>query len=145
MNTKGRFDEVMIVNPREPGFDSRLGAKLMSLHYGEPPIVGYGEAHPEFGYYGEAHPEFGYYGDAHPEFGDYGEHPELVGWGEHEPYGEYIPGYGIYEPAGYYAGEGGCGEYGEPPHDVAGYVKDGPTRFNAGCPMPTNLSGFGEP
>jgi len=69
---KGRagFDEVMIVNPGAPGFGR--GAKLMSLHYGEPPFMGY---------YGE------------PAY--FGAQPELVGWGEHEPHmGEPYFGYG---------------------------------------------------
>ena len=162
------FDEVMIVNPGEPGSDPRQGARLMTFGYGEPPLMGYygdygmhpdlGEyaMHPDLGDYG-MHPDLGYYG-MHPDLGYYGDRPELVGWGEHDPH----MGYGIVEPVGYYAGEGSYGDYGdyadygdygeygdyaeyaEPGHDVAGYVRDVPPGFNAGCPMPTNVSGLGE-
>jgi hypothetical protein len=45
----------------------------------------------------------------------------MVGWGDQET------------PVGY---------YGEPP--LAGYVRPG-RRFNPGCPMPTNVSGYGGP
>lgn len=34
--------------------------------------------------------------------------------------------------------------YGEDP-GMAGYVRDVPSRFNAGCPLPTNVNGLGEP
>jgi hypothetical protein len=37
--------------------------------------------------------------------------------------------------------------YGEDPlgEGMDGYVRDVPSPFNAGCPLPTNVSGFGEP
>jgi len=79
-----------------------------------------------------------YYGYGEPYYG-YGE--PIYGYGEHEPHMG-AAGYGAFEPVGYYAGEGG---YGEPHHDMAGYVRAGRPTFNAGCPMPTNVSGFGEP
>jgi len=109
--------------------------------WGEPDVYGYGEYEP-VGYYGEEP----MYGEADP-YGYYGEPPEFGRCGEPDPYGEYEPvgyaempemvGYGEYEPlAEEYPG------YGEP--DYAGYVRDVPSPFNAGCPLPTNVAGFGE-
>ncbi len=90
-----------------------------------------------------------------PEMGYYAEQPEMYGWGEPDMYGQY-------EPVGYYAedpylsedpyGEADpYGHYGEAPEmygwgepEMAGYTRDVPPAFNAGCPLPTNVSGFGE-
>ena len=51
-------------------------------------------------------------------------------------------GYGEYEPLSGYPG--GFGYYAEP--EMSGYVRqtDAPP-YNPGCPMPTNVAGFGEP
>src|SRR6266700_1768184 len=90
MARKRGFDEVMIVNPSEPGFGTR-GAR-MRFHYAEGPDYGYYAEPPEYGDYAEAPeygncaetpgygcygqaPEYGYYGQA-PEYGYYGQAPE---------------------------------------------------------------------
>jgi hypothetical protein len=78
--------------------------------------------------YGE-YEEYGPMGETDP-FGAYGVMPEMVGYGEHEPLAEGYPGYGHYHG------------YGEP--EFGGYVRDVPPTFNAGCPLPTNVAGFGE-
>lgn len=94
-------------------------------YYGEEvPLAGYGQELP-MGYYGEEQP-LGYYGQA----------PEMVGYGEPEPqFAEDYPGMSYY----------GESEFAEPElSDYGGYVRDMPPAFNAGCPLPTNLSGFGD-
>jgi hypothetical protein len=88
-------------------------------YYAEPP---YGSQWGEpdvasVGYYAEDQPPMGYYADEY-----YGDGQEMVGWGEPET------------PMGY---------YGETPFE--GYVRDVPPTFNAGCPMPANVAGYGEP
>ena len=57
--------------------------------------------------------------------GYYGQAPEMVGYGQYEPLGEEYP----------------VGGYAEP--DIAGYVRETDPPFNAGCPLPTNVAGFG--
>src|SRR6266545_6715380 len=173
MKPKRGYDEIMIVNPYDPRSNNPQ-INLMRFHqtpemgsYAEPE---YGYAEPEYGYYAEpdygyyaepeygyaepdygyyAEPEYGYYGE--PEYGYYAE-PELaeqepVGYfAEEQPYGWYgepqeMVGYGEYEPLSEYPE--GVGYYGEP--DVSGYVREVATPpFNPGCPMPTNVAGFGE-
>ena len=76
----------------------------------------YGEVDP-YGYYAE--PEYPY-GEYEPMEG-YGQMPEMFGYDEYEPLEEYYP-----EPG------------------TAGYVRQSAPSFNAGCPLPTNVSGFGE-
>jgi hypothetical protein len=76
----------------------------------------YGEVDP-YGYYAE--PEYPY-GEYEPMEG-YGQMPEMFGYDEYEPLQEYYP-----EPG------------------TAGYVRQSAPSFNAGCPLPTNVSGFGE-
>ena len=49
----------------------------------------------------------------------------MVGYGQYEPLGEEYP----------------VGGYAEP--DIAGYVRETDPPFNAGCPLPTNVAGFG--
>jgi len=128
-------------------------------YYGEPPEYGYYAQAPEYGYYGEQ-PDYGYYAQA-PEYGYYGEAPEYGYYAEPPDYGEYEPvgyfaeeqpygwygepqemvGYGQYEPLSEYPQ--GVGYYGEP--DISGYVRQvAVPPFNPGCPMPTNVAGFGE-
>ena len=137
----------------------------MQFHYA--PGYGYYAAAP-YGYY--ADDSYGSYADDY-SMGCYGEPPEVPQWGEadvqpvgyyaDDPYGYYAEDlYGYYaddQPMGYYADEYygdvpemvGWGEpetpmgyYGDAPFD--GYVRDVPPAFNAGCPMPTNVAGFGE-
>src|SRR6266508_4398565 len=158
MKPKRGYDEIMIVNPYDPRSNNPQ-INLMRFHqtpemgsYAEPE---YGYAEPDYGDYAEpdygdyAEPEYGYYGE--PEYGYYAE-PELaeqepVGYfAEEQPYGWYgepqeMVGYGEYEPLSEYPE--GVGYYGEP--DVSGYVREVATPpFNPGCPMPTNVAGFGE-
>jgi hypothetical protein len=109
--------------------------------YGEYEPVGYYAEEQPYGYYGEP-PEYGYYAEP-PEYGEY----EPVGYyAEEQPYGYYgepqeMVGYGQYEPLSEYPE--GVGEYAEP--DVSGYVREvAVPPFNPGCPMPTNVAGFGE-
>jgi hypothetical protein len=61
------------------------------------------------------------------EPGYYGQVPEMVGYGEYAPPEQGYPGVGY---------------YGQP--DLAGYVRETEPTFNAGCPLPTNVPGFGE-
>src|SRR5262249_42454540 len=66
-------------------------------------------------------------------YGDYSEYGDYADYGEYGDYGDY----------GDYGAD--YSEFAEPSHhDVAGYVRDIPSAFNAGCPMPTNVAGFGE-
>jgi hypothetical protein len=122
MNANRGFDEVMIVNPSEPN----RGGRFMRFHYAQPPGMGY-----------------------------YAEPPEMYGWGEPDMYGQYEPvgyyaedpylaedPYGQVDPYGYYAESPEMYGWGEP--EMAGYTRDVPPAFNAGCPLPTNVSGFGE-
>jgi hypothetical protein len=96
--------------------------------YGEGPYGAYAQP-PEVSYFADD-PTAGY-GD--PGIGCCesgrckcsGRTPELVGWGEPDPYG--VP------------------DVAEPPENVSGYMRDAPPVFNAGCPMPTNVSGMDEP
>src|SRR5919106_124999 len=149
MNRNRGFDEVMIVNPTETN-----GGRFMRFHYPQP-MGYYAEPPQQYGYYAED-PYQGYgYAEADP-YGYYAQAPEMVGWGEPDPYGQYEPvGYYAEEP--YLAQENPYGEadpygyYGEPPEmygwgepEISGYTRDVPPSFNAGCPLPTNVSGFGE-
>lgn len=204
MNSNRGFNEVMIVNPYEPGSETNQGAKLMRFHaapqsmgyyggyYAEAPEMygyyaatpagygyygnlpdAYGEIEPGYaeydpmGYYGEYEPvgyfaeeyPMGYYAEYDP-MGYYAEYEPMGYYGEYEPmgyYNEYEPMgyYNEYEPVGYYAEatempgyaeydpmsmQPGMAEYG----DYSGYVRETRPRFNAGCPMPTNVNGLGE-
>jgi hypothetical protein len=94
----------------------------------EPPAY-YGV--PGYGAYAEpataAHEPVGYISEEQP-MGCYGER-EMVGYADYEPVAEPYP-----EGAGY---------YGAP--DISGYVRETATPpYNPGCPMPTNVAGFGE-
>lgn len=91
-------------------------------YYAESEPVGYYADERQYGYYGE--PYEGYYGEPHTYEAYYGNNPEMVGYGAELEYP-------------------GIDTYGEPP--LEGYVKDQPTHFNAGCPVPSNVSGYGEP
>jgi hypothetical protein len=96
--------------------------------------VGYGEVEPGYaeaepvGYFAQESPAYAeqpYEGWAGPEdLSEYAEVPELVGWGEPEPLAEDAPAYAA--------------------QNFEGYVRDVPSPFNAGCPLPSNVSGFEE-
>ena len=167
MNANRGFDEVMIVNPSEPNG----GGRFMRFHYAQPPEMGYYAEQPEM--YGWGEPDMygqyepvGYYaedpylaedpyGQVDP-YGYYAESPEMYGWGEPDVYGQSDPmgyyaedpylaeesPYGEVDPYGYYGETPEMYGWGEP--EMAGYTRDVPPAFNAGCPLPTNVSGFGE-
>jgi hypothetical protein len=118
-------------------------------HYADPAEVAgygyYGDPEP-VGYYAEETP-VGYYGDdpnamAEPETAGYGygQMPEMVGYGDGygdgdgEPFADEYPGVSDY--AADYSGYDDYAEYGDP--GVEGYVRDVPSPFNAGCPLPLN-------
>jgi hypothetical protein len=110
--------------------------------YGEldPTYGGYAEyeplqAYPGMGYYSEPYPleaygqaPFGHFAqpDVYPTMGHYGEMPEMPGYAEYESQQAYP----------------GVSYYGDP--YLAGYVRETPPTWNAGCPMPTNVAGFSE-
>lgn len=69
----------------------------------------------------------GHYGEETPlGYNGYAETPEMVGYGEQE-FAEDYPGVSYY-------GES----------DYSGYQREGEAPFNAGCPLPSNVSGFEE-
>jgi hypothetical protein len=131
-------------------------------YYADEPPMGYGYfAQPEYPGYGDYEP-VGYYADEYP-FGDYADYEPMGYYADYEPMGYYAePGYGDYEPMGYYAEPGyaeyepmgysaepemgyaddAYGYYGAP--DMSGYVKAAAPTFNAGCPLPTNVAGWGD-
>jgi hypothetical protein len=130
-------------------------------YFAEPPDMGFYAA-PQGGYGYFAEDPYGYYAEAPPESeAAYARNVPVAGYGQYEPVGYFAeePPYGQYEPVGWYGqvpemvGYGemeplaedypGMADYAEP--EIAGYVRDVPPRFNAGCPMPTNVAGFGEP
>jgi hypothetical protein len=202
------FDEVMIVNPTNPGSGARKGVRLMRFYEAPPPEAydgyyaevpeydgygqeayggfaeqddpygayaeepldygGYAEEVDPYGYYAEGPDEYGGYGEA-DEFGEwdlpmgygaYGENEPVSYFAEEDPFGYYAenhPGYAYAEedPYGYYAEGGEFDDYGEEdmyaePAEfdayapVGGYLREEPPRFNAGCPLPTNVAGYGE-
>ena len=92
-------------------------------YYGNP---GYGYSEPGIGYYGDQYDPIGYYADEWP-MGWYGDSPDL-------------PGYGDYQPLSDYGDE--MSYYAEP--EMAGYVRQTAPVFNPGCPIPTNVAGYGE-
>jgi hypothetical protein len=127
----------------------------------------YGDDYGAVGYYGEP---YGYYGGSYgyyaqsPYGDDYGavgyadvpgvvdgyySQPEAVGYyADERLYGYYGDPYNPNEHIGYY-GYGadpvefpGVESYADAP--LEGYVRDQPSHFNAGCPMPSNVSGYGD-
>jgi hypothetical protein len=117
----------------------------MEGYYGEAPHMEgyYGEAPHMEGYYGEAPHMEGYNG--YGQMGYYAEAPHMEGYGQYAEARE-MPGYANYEPlAENYPGMGGYGAYGSGYGEgYSGYVRETEPRYNAGCPMPTNVHGFGE-
>jgi hypothetical protein len=251
------FDEVMIVNPYEPGSNANQGVRFMRF-YAAPPGMGYyAEPPADYGYYAQAPVDYGYYAQAPVDYGYYAEAPNDYGYYAEAPvdygyyaapsggygyyaqapggygyyaapadgYGYYAnlpeqfsevePGYNEYEPVGYVAGGYPMGYYGDPyagyqgdqepvgyyghygqptgyyaeapdaqgyqgygpvgyyaeapempgyaqyepmaeaypemagygasGQEYAGYVRETDPAFNPGCPMPTNVHGFGDP
>ncbi len=100
--------------------------------YGEDPHGWYAEDPYGEDPYGEG--SYGWYGQGYAE-DPYGEDP--YGWYAEDPYGEDPYGYYAEDP---YAGVPEMVGYG----NYAGYVRDAASPFNAGCPMPSNVSGLGE-
>lgn len=86
------------------------------------------------GGYGEPYAETPY-GEAYAE-SPYGEPYAEPMYGE--PYAEPMYGEGYGDIADYGAGE--MPGWGEP--SLGGYVRDVPSPFNAGCPLPTNVNGL---
>jgi len=123
-------------------------------YYGDPYAMGgYGAYEPMgyYGYYGEPAPMEGYYGEPAPMEGYYGEAGPMEGYYGYTPMGYYAegheaPGYSQYAPlAENHPEMGGYGAYGAGYGEgYAGYVRETEPRYNAGCPMPTNVHGFGE-
>jgi hypothetical protein len=204
------FDEVMIVNPTNPGSGARKGVRLMRFYEAPPPdaygyfaevpeYYGYGQEVPEaygnfaeaedpygayaeepldyggyaedvdpYGYYAEGTDEHGGYSEADEfgewdlpaGYGDYGEDEPVSYFAEEDPYGHYAGtpvGYSYAEedPYGYYADGEGFDDYGEDDQvaepaefdayaPMGSYLREEPPRFNAGCPLPTNVAGYGE-
>jgi hypothetical protein len=130
MKRKREFDEVMIVNPHDPGFGAKQGGKLMRFHYAQEPTDSMGYYAKPYGYYGQVPDEgwgyadpYGYYGQVPDEgwgyadpYGYYGQVPD-EGWGYADPYGYYgqVPdeGWGYADPYGY---------YGQVPDESSGYA-----------------------
>jgi hypothetical protein len=113
MKRERGFDEVMIVNPYEPGSDTNQGVKLMRF-YAIPPGIGYYAEQPEpYGYYAAPASGYGYYAAPAPGYGYYAEQPEAYG-----QYAAPAPGYG------YYAAP--HGQYGqtEPGYEPVGYIAE---------------------
>jgi hypothetical protein len=107
----------------EPGYgygQHEPGYEPVGYYAAEDPYLAqeypYGQVDP-YGYYAE--PEYPY-GEYEPMEG-YGQMPEMVGYDQYEPLQEYYP-----EPG------------------TSGYVREAAPSFNAGCPMATNVSRFGE-
>jgi hypothetical protein len=155
----GYYAEPELAEPMEYGWYAEtpeVGYFAEEAPYGEAePVAGWAE--PEFAgwgepeAYGEVEPGYaeepiGYFAEEYPAGYGYGEEP-YAGWAEADPYGEAqefaeVPemvGYGEPEPL---AEDPMSGWVGEP--EFQGYVRDTPPPFNAGCPMPTNVSGFEE-
>jgi hypothetical protein len=120
------FDEVMIVNPYEPGSNANQGVRFMRF-YAAPPGMGYYAEAPNdysyraapangYGYYAQAPAGYGYYGAPANGYGYYANLPE-----QPAQYAEVEPGYNAYQPVGYVAGEYPMGYYGDP---YAGYYGD---------------------
>src|SRR5215470_14538511 len=102
MKRNSGFDEVMIVNPYEPGSNANQGVRFMRF-YAAPPGMGYyAEPADHYGYYAEPADHYGYYAEAPAAYGYYAEAPAAYGY-----YAEPADHYGYYAaPAdgyGYYA------------------------------------------
>jgi hypothetical protein len=107
------FDEVMIVNPSQPGSNDYTGAGLMRFHAGPTPGMGYyAEPADTYGYYAEQPDAYGYYAETPDAYGHYAETPDAYGY-----YGQTPDAYGYYaQPADTY------GYYAEPPDAYGNYA-----------------------
>ena len=108
---------------------------------GEYPMGSYGDPYA-MGYYGRPMGGYGYYGQP---MGYYADTPDMDGYGGYGQMGYYAdpPGDPRYEQMADASPEvDGYGAYGQ---GYSGYVREIDPAFNAGCPMPTNVHGFGEP
>jgi len=86
------------------------------------------------GYYGE--PAYGYYGDPYGPVGYYADELPMGWYGD----GSDMAGYDDYQPLSDYADE--MSYYGDP--TMEGYVRQTAPAYNPGCPIPTNVAGYGE-
>ena len=134
MRGKPGFDEVMIVNPSDPGDFPGQGARLMTYYGGVP---------AGFGYYGQP-AAFGLTPNGYGYYGGYGEEPYLaedMPYGETEPYGYYAEfpqmgawaeaePYGAYDPVGYFAEDYPVGWPGSAP--ALGYMAEAPEAYGYG-------------
>jgi hypothetical protein len=113
------FDEVMIVNPYEPGSNANQGVRFMRFN-GAP---------PEMGYYAEPPGQYGYYAEPPGQYGYYAEAPHMEGYYANAPehYGEFAPGYSQAEPVGYIAENYLMGYYGDP--YAGAYAEYGPMGY----------------
>lgn len=139
----------------DPSFgyaDPTMGYADPSMGYADPTMGAYA-ADPFAAY--AADPMMGAYADpsmgAYGEWGDVG---DVAEWGAYDGYGD-VGGYGAF---GEYADYGDYGDIAEMDHmqgydgmddyaaepGVQGYVRDVPSPHNAGCPLPTNVNGFGD-
>jgi hypothetical protein len=124
--------------------------------YGYYAAPGYGACQPVGYYADETYGEADPYGE-YETVGYYAE-PDTYGYyAQPEPYGYYAqPEYAEYEPVGYYGDGGEMVGYGAEPFeypgadyygggpDFEGYVRDAAPTFNAGCPVPSNVAGYGD-
>lgn len=154
MRSERGFDEVMIVNPSDPGAIPGQGAQVMSYYGGVP---------SGFGYYGQPS-AYGGVPNGYGDYADYGEEPflaEEMPYGEAEPYGYYaeipevagwggwgdVDPFGQYAPVGYFAEEYPVGWVGGAP---LGYYAEAPEAYGHYGPvgwygaMP-EMVGYGEP
>src|SRR5262245_1081055 len=129
-DTRG-FDEVMIVNPHDPRFDTTRGVRLMRFHYAQPPGMGHYAAPDPYGY-GYYRQDPYHYGVGDP-YGYYAQPPQMPPYAGSAFFGQapYEPGYGKTqpEPVGYYADESPYAPIGEPQEPV-GYVAE---EYPIGC------------
>src|SRR5215475_2953901 len=110
MKRNSGFDEVMIVNPYEPGSNANQGVRFMRFY----------AAPPGMGYYAEAPDHYGYYAEAPDHYGYYANLPEQ--------YGAIDPGYNQVEPVGYVAEPYQMGYYGDP-YAMGGYGENEPIGY----------------
>jgi hypothetical protein len=103
MRSKPNFDEVMIVNPAEPGANE--GVRFMRFYPADQSATGYYTEVPgPYGYYGDMPEAYGYYGEQpEPYYGQvpeayYGQVPEAYYGQVPEAYYGQVP-----EPYGYYS------------------------------------------
>ena len=151
MRNKPGFDEVMIVNPAEPG--ANQGVRLMRVYPPHPLTMGYYAQAPQsggyyggYGYYAEPppplEPPLGYYADPAELYGYYGEpvQPQVPLEGYYGYYGEpvqpQVPLEGYY---GYY------GEPAQPTYPLEGYYGYYDEPAQPTYPLEGYYSYYGEP